>query len=87
MINTAPQGSNSVNSRKRYFKTINFHHVLTQRLHSPVVKGLTVFAGGNWDAGSYPGVATSSFLFFLLSFFLPFGVLLSSLTAGPSLLA
>ena len=24
MINTAPQGSNSVNGRKKYFKTINF---------------------------------------------------------------
>ena len=75
-----------MNSRKKYFKTINFQLILTQRLHSPVtspvLKDRTFFAEGSWDAGSNPGVATSNF-FFLLSFFLPFGFLLSSLTAGP----
>ena len=71
-----------MNSRKRYFNTINFQLILTQRLHSPVVKGRTFFAGGSWDAGSNPSMASSSF-FFSFIVFLPFGFLLSSLTAGP----
>ena len=71
MINTAPQGSNRVNRRKRYFNTINFQYISTQRLHSPVGKDRTFVAGGNWDAVSYPGVATSGFFFFFYRFSYP----------------
>ena len=36
-----------------------------------MVKGCTFFAGGSWDAGSNPGVATSIFFFLSLFFFYP----------------
>ena len=71
MINTNSIRFNSVNSRKRYFNTINFQLILTRRLHSRVVSGRNFFAGGSWDAGSNPGVATSSFFFSFIVFFYP----------------
>ena len=46
----------------------------------------TFFAGGSWDAGSNPRVATSGF-FFSFIVFLPFGFLLFILTADPISLA
>ena len=47
--------------------------------HGPVVKGRTFFAGGSWNAGSNPSVASSSS--FIV--FLPLGFLLFILTADP----
>ena len=41
------------------------------------------FAGGSWAAGSNPGVATSSFIFFSFIVFLPSGFLLFILAADP----
>ena len=81
MINTAPQGSKSVNSRERYFKNVNFREAPTQWLHGLVIKAYTLFAAGNWNAGSNPGVTSSNF-FFLSSFFylLAFYCLFSLLT-------
>ena len=71
MINTAPQGSNSVNGREKYYKIINF---------------IAIRCGGSWRkfwaAGSDPAMATSSF-FFSFIVFLPFGFLLFILTADP----
>ena len=66
MINTAPQGSNIVNSSEKYFNTINFNEPSAQWSHGPVVRGCTFFAGGCWAAGSN----SSSFHFFS-SFFYP----------------
>ena len=70
MINTALQGSNSVNGREKYFKTVNFGVVVPwpggQRPH--------FLTGGSWSAGSNPRVATS-ILFFFVIVFLPFGFL------------
>ena len=35
MINTAPQGSNNVNGREKYFNTINFNESSAQRVAWP----------------------------------------------------
>ena len=59
-----------MNGRERYFKIINFEKKRAYRSHGPLVRGRTFFAGGSWDAGSNPPVATSGF-FFLSSFFYP----------------
>ena len=74
---------NSVKSGKRYFKTINFQLPLTQRLHSPVVKGRTFFCWGKLGCRFKSQRGFVQFFLVLSSFFLPFGFLLSSLTAGP----
>ena len=59
-----------MNGRERYFKIINFERKEVFRSHGLLVRGRTFFAGGSWDAGSNPPVATSGF-FFLSSFFYP----------------
>ena len=57
MIKTAPQGSNSVNGREKYFKII-IKVRIAQWSHGP----------GSWGAGSNPGGATCIFFrFFSLS--------------------
>ena len=67
MINTAAQGSNSVNVEK---STINFKEYIVQWSHGPVVWGGTFCPGESWGAGSNPGGATSRvFLFVCLFFF------------------
>ena len=43
---------------------------IAKRSHGPVVKGRTFLAGGSWNAGSNPGVASSSFFFLSSSFYL-----------------
>ena len=88
MINKAPQGSNSMNGREKYFKTINFKIQIVQWSHGPVVCGLTFCAGGSSGADSNSGKATSSFVFgfFLLSHFYPLTCFRSAtfiLTADP----
>ena len=40
ILNTAPQGSNSVNDREKYFNTINFKFQTVQRTLGPVVWGV-----------------------------------------------
>ena len=40
ILNTAPQGSNSVNGRAKYFNTINFKFQTLQRTLGPVVWGV-----------------------------------------------
>ena len=40
ILNTAPQGSNSVNGREKYFNTINFKFQTVQRTLGPVVWGV-----------------------------------------------
>ena len=54
MINTVPQGSNSLNGREKYFKGISLHFTphIAQWPHGLVVWGLTFCAGGRWGAGS-----------------------------------
>ena len=69
MINKAPQGSNSVNVREKYFKTINFKIQIVQWSHGPVVCGLTFCAGGSRGADSNSGKATSSFVFVFFFFY------------------
>ena len=66
MINTAPQGSNSVNGREKYFKIITFKAPVDQLSHRPVVCGLHFCAGGSWVAGSNLGGAASNFFFSIL---------------------
>ena len=44
IINAAPQGSNSVNSREKYFNTINFTLQLVQWSHGTVVRSCTFFS-------------------------------------------
>ena len=39
-LNTAPQGSNYLNGRDKYFNTINFKFQTVQRTHGPVVWGV-----------------------------------------------
>ena len=68
-----------MNGRERYFNTLNFRNETAKWLHGPVAKDRTFFAGGSWNAGSNPGVASSSFFTFIV--FLPFGFLLFILTA------
>ena len=68
-----------MNGRERYFNTVNFRNETAKRLHSPVAKDRTFFAGGSWNGGSNPGVASSSS--FIV--FLPLGFLLFILTADP----
>ena len=63
-----------MDGRERYFKLL----ILKKkgvRSHGPLVRGRTFFAGGSWDAGSNPPMATSGF-FFSFIVFLPFGFLL-----------
>ena len=82
MINTAPEGSNSVNGREKYFNTINFDELSAQWSHGPVVRGRTLSLGEvGVQLGSKPGVPTSMFFSFIV--FLPFGFLLFILTAEP----
>ena len=40
ILNTAPQGSNSVNDREKYFNINNFKFQTVQRTHGPVVWGV-----------------------------------------------
>ena len=61
LINTAAQGSNSVNGRENHFNTINFKNQILLWSHSQVVRNLSFWAGRSWGAGSNPGGATSSF--------------------------
>ena len=68
-----------MNGRERYFNTVNFRNETAKWLHGPVAKDRTFFAGGSWNAGSNPGIASSSFFTFIV--FLPFGFLLFILTA------
>ena len=82
MINTAPQGSNSVNGREKYFKTITFIWNIVQGSHGPVVRGSASCNGGSWDAGSHPGRGNLQF-FFSFIVFLPFGLFLFIVTADP----
>ena len=70
MINTALQGSNSVNGREKYFNTFNFGVVVAwpsgQRPH--------FLAGGTVGVQvQIPGWLATSVLFFIV--FLPFGFL------------
>ena len=72
MINTAPQGSNSVNGREKYFNNINFDELSAQWSHGPVVRGHTLSLDEvGLQLGSSPGVSTSIFFSFIV--FLPFG--------------
>ena len=68
MINTASQGSNSVNGREKYFNCINVKKQTVQWSHGPVVRGITFCTGVSWGAGSNPGRSTSSCCFFLSSY-------------------
>ena len=70
-----------MNGRETDDNTINFRAESVQRSHGPVVRGGTFFAGGSWDAGSNPGVVTSSFFFLSLFFYtLAFYCLFSLMT-------
>ena len=72
MINTAPQGSNSVNGREKYFNTINFDELSVQWSHGPVVRGRTFsLEEVGVQLGSNRGLSTSIFFFFLTFFFYP----------------
>ena len=68
MINAARYGSNSVNGREKYFKTINFDELSAQWSHGPVVRGRTFSLEefGVQQLGSNPGVSTSIFFFFFI---------------------
>ena len=79
IINIAPQDSNSVNGREKYFNTINFTVVAWPSGQKPYFFSL----GEVGRAGSIPGVASSSFFFFFFIVFLPFDILLFILTADP----
>ena len=74
MIKTAPQGSNSVNGREKYFKII-IKVRIAQWSHGP----------GSWGAGSNPGGATCIFFRFFFPFivFLPFDLFPFILIADP----
>ena len=82
MINTAPQGSNSVNGREKYFNTINFDELSVQWSHGPVVRGRTLpLDEVGVQLGSNPGVSTSIFFFFHRFFYpLAFYCLFSLMT-------
>ena len=56
MINTAPQGSGSVNGREEYFNCINFKKQTVQWSHGPVVRGITFCTKVSWGAGLHPVV-------------------------------
>ena len=73
IINAARYGSNSVNGREKYFKTINFDELSAQWSHGPVVRGRTFSLEefGVQQLGSNPGVSTSIFFFFHSSLFYP----------------
>ena len=57
MINTAPQASNSMNGRKKYFMSVNFLLFIVQEKHGLVV----------WEQEVYHGISPSSV--FLVPFF------------------
>ena len=82
IINTAPQGSNSVNGREKYFNIINFTIPSVQWSHGPVVRSRTFF---RWrKLGCRFNSRRGYFQFFFcccLIVFLPFGFLLFILTA------
>ena len=82
MINTAPQGSNSVNGREKYFNTINFDELSAQWSHGPVVRFRTfLLEEVGVQLGSNPGVSTSIFFFLSSSSYpLAFYCLFSLLT-------
>ena len=71
-----------MNGREKYFNTINFDELSVQWSHGPVVRGRTyrwTKLGCNW----VPAPACLLPFFFSFIVFLPFGFLLSILTADP----
>ena len=85
MKNTAPQDSNSVNGREKYFKTVNFKSQVMKWSHGSVVWGLTFYAEWSSGAGSKPSAELIPIFRFFFSFivFLPFALFLFFLTADP----
>ena len=70
MINTAPQGSNSVNGREKYFNNINFDEWSVQWSHGPVVRA-ALFRWRKLGCNWVPTPACLLPFFFLSSFFYP----------------
>ena len=83
MINTAPQGSNSVNGRVKYFKAINFKDLKLCSGHMAHWYEVSLFALE--EVGVQVQIPMNFFSFFFFSFivFLPFGLFTFILIADP----